>query len=147
MNTTNEQKESNTTATAPAKTICKVGLDAHGRSITVARQLDGANPQRPQGFPVPKFLTWVEEQVKKAEGRKQKAESRRQKAESRRQRAEGDHFPGGLLPSAFCVLPSAFCILSGSPFNPVSFRMMMSTRRFFARPSSVSLSSNGLVSA
>jgi hypothetical protein len=65
MNTTNEQKESNTTATAPAKTICKLGLDAHARSITVARQLDGANPQRPQRFPVPKFLTWVEEQVKK----------------------------------------------------------------------------------
>ena len=31
----------------------------------MARQLDGANPQRPQRFPVPKFLAWVEEQVKK----------------------------------------------------------------------------------
>jgi len=65
MNTTNEQKDSNTTVTAPAKTICKLGLDAHAASIMVARQLDGANPQRPQRFPVPKFLAWVEEQVKK----------------------------------------------------------------------------------
>src|ERR1017187_5852767 len=64
MHTTNEQHESNTTATARAKTICKLGLDAHAASITVARQLDGANPQRPQRFPVPKFLAWVEEQVK-----------------------------------------------------------------------------------
>lgn len=63
MHTTNEQHESNTTATARAKTICKLGLDAHAASITVARQLDGANPQRPQRFPVPKFLRWVEEQV------------------------------------------------------------------------------------
>jgi hypothetical protein len=63
MNTTNEQKESNTTATAGAKTICKLGLDAHAASITVARQLDGANPQRPERFPVVKFLAWVEEQV------------------------------------------------------------------------------------
>jgi transposase len=29
----------------------------------VARQLDGANPQRPQRFPVGKFLGWVKEQV------------------------------------------------------------------------------------
>ena len=65
MHTTNEQHESNPTATARAKTICKLGLDAHAASITVARQLDGANPQRPQRFPVPKFLAWVEEQVKK----------------------------------------------------------------------------------
>ena len=65
MHTTNEQHESNTTATARAKTICKLGLDAHAASITVARQLDGVNPQRPQRFPVPKFLTWVEEQVQK----------------------------------------------------------------------------------
>src|ERR1039458_2230577 len=64
MHTTNEQHESNTTATARAKTICKLGLDAHAASITVARQLDGANPQRPQRFPVPRFLAWVEEQVK-----------------------------------------------------------------------------------
>src|ERR1022692_2532151 len=64
MNNTNEQKTT-TNATATAKTICKLGIDAHARSITVARQLDGANPQRPQRFPVPKFLTWVEEQVKK----------------------------------------------------------------------------------
>src|ERR1022692_5270247 len=65
MHTTNEQHESNPTATARAKTICKLGLDAHAANITVARQRDGANPQRPQRFPVPKFLAWVEEQVKK----------------------------------------------------------------------------------
>ena len=29
----------------------------------MARQLDGANPQRPQRFPVGKFLGWVKEQV------------------------------------------------------------------------------------
>ena len=65
MHTTNEQKERNTTATASAKTICKLGLDAHAASITVTRQLDGVNPRWPQRFPVPKFLAWVEEQVKK----------------------------------------------------------------------------------
>ncbi len=64
MFNTNEPKESNTKATAPAKTICKLGLDVHAASITVARQLDGANPQRPQRLAVPKFLTWVEEQIK-----------------------------------------------------------------------------------
>jgi transposase len=65
MHTANKRNENNTTATVPAKTICKLGLDAHAASITVARQLDGANPQRPQRFAVPKFLAWVEEQVKK----------------------------------------------------------------------------------
>ena len=65
MNNTNGPKESNTTATASAKTICKLGLDAHAASIMVARQLDGANPQRPQRFTAPKFLEWVAEQLKK----------------------------------------------------------------------------------
>ena len=65
MNNTNEQKQSNTTATATAKTICKLGLDAHAATITVARQLDGANPQRPQRFPVKQFLGWVKEQIDK----------------------------------------------------------------------------------
>ena len=65
MNTTNDQ---NTTPTLPnhnAKTRCKLGLDVHAASITVARQLDGLNPQPPQKFPVGQFLSWVEEQVKK----------------------------------------------------------------------------------
>jgi len=64
MTNTNGQKESNTTPTASAKPICKLGLDAHAASIMVARQLDGANPQRPQRFTVPKFLEWVAEQLK-----------------------------------------------------------------------------------
>lgn len=65
MNTANKRNENNTTATAPAKTICKLGFDTHAGSVTAARQLDGANPQRPQRFTVPKLLAWVEEQVKK----------------------------------------------------------------------------------
>src|SRR5512140_3388099 len=65
MHNTNEPKESNITATASAKTICKLGLDAHAATITVARQLDGANPQRPQRFTVPKLVVWVQEQIQK----------------------------------------------------------------------------------
>ena len=65
MINTNEQKQTTTTTTATAKTICKLGLDAHAATITVARQLDGANPQRAQRFPVEKFLGWVKEQVAK----------------------------------------------------------------------------------
>jgi transposase len=61
---TNEQ---NNTSTLPiaAKTICKLGLDVHAASIMVARQLDGLNPQPPQRFSPSKFLSWVQEQVKK----------------------------------------------------------------------------------
>lgn len=47
---------------APTK-LCKLGLDVHARSITVARQLDGLNPQPPQKFAVAAFLQWVQEQV------------------------------------------------------------------------------------
>lgn len=63
MNT--KQPDKITSATGPAKTICKFGLDVHAASIMVARQFDGANPQRPQRFTPAKFLLWVEEQVKR----------------------------------------------------------------------------------
>jgi transposase len=59
----NKQNQTTTTTTASAKTICKLGIDAHAATLTAARQLEGANPQRPQRFTVPKFLAWVEEQI------------------------------------------------------------------------------------
>lgn len=48
-----------------ASTLCKLGLDVHAKSIMVARQLDGLNPQPPQKFPVAQFLPWVQEQLNK----------------------------------------------------------------------------------
>jgi len=64
MNNTND-KNTTTTATANAKTICKLGLDVHAASITVARQVAGLNPQPPQKFRVADFLRWVKGQVEK----------------------------------------------------------------------------------
>jgi transposase len=49
------------------KTLCKLGLDVHAQSITVARQLEGLNPQPPQRFAVEKFLEWVQEQLDKGQ--------------------------------------------------------------------------------
>jgi transposase len=64
MNNYNE--DNNTTkATTTAKTICKLGMDVHAGSIMVARQLDGMNAQPPQKFSLGRFVSWVEEQVKK----------------------------------------------------------------------------------
>jgi transposase len=62
MNKTND-KNTTTTETAQAKTICKLGLDVHAASIMVARQVEGLNPQPPQKFKVADFLKWVNGQV------------------------------------------------------------------------------------
>jgi transposase len=64
MNTNND-KNTTTTATAIAKTFCRLGLDVHAASITVARQVEGLNPQPPQKFRVADFLRWVKGQVDK----------------------------------------------------------------------------------
>ncbi len=64
MNTNND-KNSITTAIARAKTLCQLGLDVHAASITVARQVEGLNPQPPQKFKVADFLRWVKGQVDK----------------------------------------------------------------------------------
>lgn len=61
----NQQRETTTPTTVAAKTICKLGLDVHAGSIMVARQIDGANPQRPQRFTPADFLSWVEQQIQK----------------------------------------------------------------------------------
>ena len=61
---TNNNEKNHTSKATITKTICKLGLDCHAGSITVARQLDGQNPQPPQKFTVGKFLGWVEEQLK-----------------------------------------------------------------------------------
>src|SRR5690349_6040108 len=64
MNRTNEREDTQKT-NEPAKPICKLGLDCHAASITVARQQEGLNPQPPQKFAVGRFLQWVEQEVKK----------------------------------------------------------------------------------
>jgi transposase len=59
---TNEAKS---TSKELRKPICKLGLDCHAGSITVARQIEGLNPQPAQKFSVAKFLQWMQEQLKK----------------------------------------------------------------------------------
>lgn len=61
----NNQDKNSSNRTCTATCICKLGLDCHAASITVARQWDGCNPQPPQKFTVAKFLKGVEELVKK----------------------------------------------------------------------------------
>jgi transposase len=65
MNINKLQEKNSTGPTVRTNTICKLGLDVHAGSITVARQFDGANPQRPQRFFVGEFLRWVKEEVQK----------------------------------------------------------------------------------
>ena len=62
MITTN--KKENTVTAFKAKAICKLGLDCHAKSIMVARQIEGLQPQPPQKFTVEKFGEWIREQVK-----------------------------------------------------------------------------------
>ena len=64
MNITNDENTT-ATATAKARTICKLGLDVHAASIMVARQVEGLNPQPPQKFKVAEFLKWVKGQMDK----------------------------------------------------------------------------------
>jgi len=59
------KEKNNTPNSSATKTICKLGMDCHAASITVARQLDGQNPQPAQKFTVARFLVWVQEQVQK----------------------------------------------------------------------------------
>jgi len=61
MNTNNIET---TVKTTNAKPLCKLGLDCHAKTIMVARQVEGLQPQPPQKFPVDKFLPWVTEQIK-----------------------------------------------------------------------------------
>src|SRR5882762_693676 len=65
MNNNKNNTTNDTTNATAAKTICKLGLDVHAASIVVARQIDGLNPQPAQKFTTEKFLTWLEEQLKK----------------------------------------------------------------------------------
>lgn len=62
MITTN--KKENIVKTSKTKQICKLGLDCHAKSIMVARQIEGLQPQPPQKFTLEKFREWVQEQVK-----------------------------------------------------------------------------------
>jgi transposase len=61
----NTNKVTKSSKPQSGKTLCKLGLDVHAHSITVARQIDGLKPQPPQKFEVPKFLCWVQEQMAK----------------------------------------------------------------------------------
>lgn len=66
MNNTNNYSNTLTpTPDASSKTVCKLGIDVHAATFTVARQFDGANPQRPQRFSPKDFLRWVEQLVQK----------------------------------------------------------------------------------
>ncbi len=60
-----KQNKHTTSKPLIANSICKLGLDVHAGSITVARQWDGSNPQPPQKFTTAQFLTWVAELVGK----------------------------------------------------------------------------------
>src|ERR1700733_14438268 len=51
---------------AKAKIIL-LGLDVHAESIMTVRQIDGATPQPGQRFGPAKFLSWAQEQTRKAE--------------------------------------------------------------------------------
>jgi transposase len=64
MNKTNDTHPTSKT-NSKAKTICKLGLDVHAKSIVVARQLDGLNPQPAQKFTSAEFLGWAKGQVDK----------------------------------------------------------------------------------
>lgn len=59
----NKKQSQSTVSSKPEATICKLGIDVHAQSITVARQLDGLNPQPPQKFLVDDFAPWVRKQV------------------------------------------------------------------------------------
>jgi transposase len=61
----NEQQNSNTNSNSQTKTICKLGLDVHAKSIVVACQMGGSNPKRPQRFTPEAFLSWVQELIKR----------------------------------------------------------------------------------
>jgi transposase len=65
MNNNNEQTNNTTTCSITIKTVCKLGLDVHAASVTVARQLDGQNPQPPQKFELGRFREWLAQQLKK----------------------------------------------------------------------------------
>jgi transposase len=64
MNTTTAttNKIENTATPSKAKQICKLGLDCHAKSIMVARQIEGLQPQPPQKFTPAKFIEWVKTQ-------------------------------------------------------------------------------------
>lgn len=51
-------------AAAKLETTIKLGLDVHAMQITVCRQIGGLLPQPAQKFAWPRFLEWVEEQIK-----------------------------------------------------------------------------------
>lgn len=60
MNNTNVKKNTLApTADASSKPLCKLGLDVHAATFTVARQFEGAHPQRPQRFSPAAFLGWL----------------------------------------------------------------------------------------
>jgi len=61
----NNDRNITATATAKAKTICKLGLDVHAATIMVGRQVEGLNPQPPQKFKVADFVKWVKGQMDK----------------------------------------------------------------------------------
>jgi transposase len=62
--TTTTNKIKNTATTSKTKHICKLGLDCHAKSIMVARQIEGLQPQPPQKFTPEKFIEWIQEQIK-----------------------------------------------------------------------------------
>ncbi len=57
-------KIKNTATTSKTKQICKLGLDCHAKSIMVARQVEGLQPQPPQKFTPEKFIEWIKAQSK-----------------------------------------------------------------------------------
>ena len=60
----NNNQKSTAQESLKSKGLCKLGLDTHAATITVARQIGGSNPQPPQRFGVGEFLGWVSKQVK-----------------------------------------------------------------------------------
>jgi transposase len=57
------QKQIHTSFTRKSKGLCKLGIDAHARTLMVSRQFEGLNPQPPQRFTPEKFLSWVSKMV------------------------------------------------------------------------------------
>lgn len=55
----NTIKQSTNLTSGKSKGLCKLGIDTHAKSFTVARQFEGMTPQPPQRFTPEKFLAWV----------------------------------------------------------------------------------------
>jgi len=59
----NNKNDNSTKKQNQAKAICKLGLDVHAASVTVARQVEGLKAQPAQKFALEAFLKWVGKQI------------------------------------------------------------------------------------